>query len=315
MALPFVFVGIDVSKDHLDLWVDGLKSARRFTNDAAGIKALVEFLTERGPRAGVRIAFEATGGYEGALRVALLEADFYVARLNPHRVRLYARSLGQLAKNDNVDARIIARYLAAAETRPEVLDPARERLAEIVSHRRRLLDDQTALGNQLKITRDKLLRAHHEERLKLLRKQIEATDQLLAEAVDGTETLQAKISLMKTVKGVKRVVAVTLAALLPELGHLNRRAIAALAGLAPFDRDSGKMKGKRTISGGRAPVRVVLYMAARAAALSKSPLGAYYARLIKEGKAVKTATVALMRKILVTLNAILRTGQPWKHAV
>lgn len=313
MALLIHYVGIDVAKDWLDLWVESLKQRQRFANTSSGRRELIAFLGELG--AGVRVAFEASGGYEVDLRAELLAADVPTFRLNPHRVRLYAKSLGYKAKNDNLDARMIARYAAASETRPETLDPAREALAEMVSHRRRLVDDRTAVGNQAKITRDQRLRAQLEARLALLEKQIDATDRMIAEAVGEDQALLKKIALMKTLKGVKTVVATTLAALLPELGYLNRRAIAALVGLAPFDRDSGKMKGKRAIGGGRSAVRTALYMAARAAALSKSPLAAYYAHLIKEGKTPKVATVALMRKMLVTLNAMLREGEPWKHSV
>lgn len=312
MALPLHFVGCDVSKDWLDLWCEGFKQPRRLSNDAAGWQALLAQLAELGPLEGCTVAFEATGGYEAGLRAALLEAGVTVQRLNPLRVRLYARSLGRNAKNDRIDARMIARYAQAAETRPEVLDPARERLAGLVSHRSRLVRQRTALSNQEQATPAEL-RRHHRELLALIQRQIAETDALIAGAV-ATEAFQEKIALLKTLKGIGEVTAATLVALLPELGQVNRRAIAALVGVAPFDRDSGKFKGQRTIGGGRAPVRTALYMAARAAALSKSPLGEYYARLIADGKSLKAATVALMRKMIVTLNAMLRENKPWKHA-
>lgn len=314
MALSLHFVGIDVSKAALDVWIDGRNAFARVGNDAAGLAALVESLAALGPAGGTVVAFEATGGYENALRTALLRAGFEVRRLNPLRVRLYARSLGRNAKNDRIDARMICRYAQAALTHPESLDPARERLAALVVHRRRLVDERTAIGNQRETTLLPELRLHHERRLAVLEGQIAETDRLIADLVTGDAALAAKAALLKTLKGVKDVTAATLVALLPELGRLDRRAIAALAGLAPFDHDSGRLKGKRAIAGGRGAVRTALYMAARAAALSKSPLGEFYKRLIRAGKTAKVATVALMRKILVTLNAMLRDREPWKHA-
>ena len=314
MALLLSFVGIDVSKAFLDVWIASQTLSERFNNDPDGRKALIDRLTELGPAAGIVVAFEATGGYERGLREALLRAGLQVRRLNPARVRLYARSLGQLAKNDRIDARVIARYAQSADLHPEVLDPARERLADLVAHRRQLIDERTAIGNRLETMSVPELCAHHRRRLAVLAEQIDETDTLIAEAIAKDPALRAKLALLKTVKGVKDVTATTLIALLPELGTLSGRQIASLAGLAPFDHDSGRYKGHRRIGGGRSAVRTALYMAARAAARSKSPLGEFYTRLRERGKSAKTATVALMRKMLVILNAILRDQQPWSHA-
>jgi transposase len=314
MALQQVFVGIDISKEWLDVWLDPVKRCARVANDARGWAELLTLLEPLGPAAGIVVALEATGGYERGVRRALLGADVQVHLLNPHRVRLYAKSLGRNAKNDQIDARVIARYAQAAELHPEILDQAREHLAELVGHRRRLISERVAVGQQMAILLAPTLMTQNRRRLALIERQIEATDKLILAAVAQAPEALAKIKLVKTLKGIKDVTAITVLALLPELGRLSRRAIAALAGLAPFDHDSGKRKGTRSIAGGRAAVRTALYMAARAAALSKSPLADYYKRLIAAGKAPKTATVALMRKMLVTLNAILRDGQPWKHA-
>jgi transposase len=314
MALQRIFVGIDVSKDWLDLWLEPLKRFERISNDAAGWTALIGLLKPLGAEAGLVVAFEATGGYERGLRQALLEAGFEVRRLNPLRVRLYAKSLGRNAKNDRIDARVIARYAEAAGTMPEILDPAREHLAELVSHRRRLVDERVAIGNQTKMLSCRLLQAQNRQRLAMIERHIEATDTLILEAIGQVPSLLAKVRLLKTLKGIKDITATALVALLPELGRINRRAIAALVGLAPFDHDSGKLKGTRSIAGGRAAVRTALYMAARAAAQSKSPLGTFYKRLIAAGKTSKIATVALMRKMLVTLNAMVRDNDMWKHA-
>ena len=311
MALQRIFVGIDVSKDWLDLWLEPPKRFERVSNDAAGWAATLGVLNSLGAAAGLVVAFEATGGYERGLRQALLEAGFDVRRLNPLRVRLYAKSLGRNAKNDRIDARVIARYAEAADTMPETLDPARERLAELVAHRRRLIDERVALGNQTAMLGCRLLQTQNRKRLALIARHVDQTDALICEAVGQIPSLLAKLELFKTLKDVT---AIALLALLPELGRITRRAIAALVGLAPFDHDSGKLKGARAIAGGRTPVRTALYMAARAAARSKSPLGDFYRRLIAAGKTPKVATVALMRKMLVTLNAMIRDNQTWKHA-
>jgi len=314
MALELIFVGIDVSKDWLDVWLAPLKRFERIGNDAAGWLATIGLLRSLGDQPGIVVAFEATGGYELGLRQSLLEAGFDVRRLNPLRVRLYARSLGRYAKNDRIDARLIARYAEAADTTPDILDPAREHLAELVSHRRRLVDERVAVSNQLGTLRCDLLQAQNRKRCALIERQIEETDALILAAIADVPSFRAKIQLLKTLKGIKDITAMALVALLPELGRLSRRAIAALVGLAPFDHESGKFKGTRSIAGGRAAVRTALYMAARAAARSKSPLGDFYKRLIAAGKSPKIATVALMRKMLVTLNAMIRDNEPWKHA-
>jgi transposase len=168
-----------------------------------------------------------------------------------------------------------------------------------------------ALGNQTAMLGCRLLQTQNRKRLALIARHVDQTDALIREAVGQIPSLLAKLELLKTLKGVT---AIALLAQLPELGGITRRAIAALVGLAPFDHDSGKLKGARAIAGGRAPVRTALYMAARAAARSKSPLGDFYRRLITAGKTPKVATVALMRKMLVILNAMVRENQTWKHA-
>lgn len=314
MALSLAYVGIDVSKDWLDVWSAAFERTLRVANSPTGWSELLGRLAELGPPCSLIVAFEASGNYERGLRAALIDAGASVHKLNPLRVRLYARSLGRNAKNDRIDARMIARYVQVAETHPEVLDPARERLATLVSHRRRLVDEHTAISNQNGLLDLPELKAQNHKRLALLDHQIGQVDALIADALADSPAFTAKLRLLKTLKGVKDVTATTLVALLPELGTLTRRQIAALVGLAPFDHDSGKLAGKRAIAGGRAPVRTALYMAARAAAQSKSPLADFYKRLINDGKTAKVATVALMRKMLVTLNAMLRDQQPWKHA-
>jgi transposase len=308
------FVGIDVSKLWLDVWIETTKHHHRFTNTADGHRALFDALAPLGQPGAVILACEASGGFEHDLRHAALTAGFDFRRVNAARVRLCAESLGRKAKNDRIDAQIIARYAQIADTRPEILDKAREKLAELVSHRRRLIDARVAASNQAAALRLPALLKQNKAHLALLERQIAATDKLIRDSIAEQPELDRKVRLLNSLKGIGEVTAATLLALLPELGQINRRAIAALAGLAPFDHDSGRHKGKRAIAGGRAPVRAVLYMAARAAARSHSPLKTHYEKLINAGKKPAVATIALMRKMLVTLNAILRDDQPWKHA-
>lgn len=309
-----LFVGIDISGDWLDVWLEAEKRFERFPHTADGLDRLVALLRSPGPEGATTVAFEATGGCERALRERLLEGGFDVRLVNAAWVRLYARSLGRKAKNDRIDARIIARYAMTAETHPQWLDKEREQLAELVSQRQWLVSERVAVANHGRLLRNNALLAQKQEHLALLDRQIAATEALILQALGEAPNLAAKMKLLKTLKGIKDITATVLVALLPELGMLTRRAIAALVGLAPFDHDSGRMAGKRAIAGGRASVRPALYMAARAAARSKSPLGEFYRRLILAGKSKKVATVALMRKMLVTLNAMLRDGTAWKYA-
>lgn len=314
MPHPCGFVGIDVAKQRLDVWDSLTRTTRQFDNDQPGWTALIADLDSLAPRAELLVGFEATGGYERGLRESLLLAGLSVRRLNPLRVRRLAESIGFLAKNDRVDARLIARFLQVADTHPEVLDRRREQLAELLAHRRRLIDERVAIDNQTAGLRDARLRAQQQQRRDLLGQQIDATEALIAEAATALPGLTEKIELLLSITGIGELTALTLLSLMPELGKLSRQAAAALAGLAPFDHDSGGRKGVRRIRGGRAGVRTALYMPARAAARSKSRLGDFYRRLIDHGKTPKTATVALMRKMLVIANAVLRDGVKCKEA-
>jgi transposase len=308
MALQRTFVGIDVSKEWLDLWLAPQKRFERAGNDGAGWAAVIGLLQSLGPEAGVVVAFEATGGYEQGLRRALLEAGFDVRRLNPLRVRLYAKSLGRNAKNDRIDARVIARYAEAADVTPDILDPARERLAELVSHRRRLVDERVAVGNQTNTLHCVHLQAQNRkpcaDRAPDRRDRhphprggrASPEPRRQGRAAQDPEGRQGRHGNCPCRPAARTR---------PDHATRHRRARRS----CPFDHDSGKLNGTRSIAGGRAAVRTVLYMAARAAARSKSPLGEFYKRLIAAGKSPKVATVALMRKMLVTLNAMIRHNQ------
>lgn len=311
MARPFFVVGIDVAKDVLDVWIDVIQQEFQVPNSPEGWRELIERLHR--VEVGL-VAFEASGGYERGLRAALLEAGFVVRRLNALWLRRFAQSFGRRAKNDRIDARLIARYARTVEGEPEKLDPARDHLASLISYRTQLIAERIGVQNQAAMLTQPDLHRLSDKRVALITQQLEAVERAILDCVAEIPVYAAKVRLLKTLKGMGDITAITLVALLPELGRVTRGAIAALVGVAPFDDDSGKRQGRRAIAGGRAAVRTALYMAARAAARSRSSLGAFYDRLLAAGKSKKVATVALMRKMLVTLNAILRDNAPWKES-
>jgi transposase len=303
------WVGVDVAKGWLDAAVDGSDGVERVGNDAAGIAALVGRLRAAGSVAGVVV--EATGGYEMGLVAALQAAAVPVARVNPRRVRDFARASGRLAKTDRLDARALAAYGRACTPAPlpPVAAAAREREA-LVARRRQLVDLRTAESNRL-LTAAPAVRDDIARHLGWLAGEIAALDERIARATEGDATCAATAALLRTAAGVGPVLAATLTALLPELGTLDRKRIAALVGLAPFNRDSGTRRGTRAVWGGRAPVRAALYMPTIAAMRCNPAIRAVRDRLAAAGKPPKVVIVACMRKLLTVLNAMVRDGVPW----
>ena len=302
------WVGVDVAKGWLDAVADGDERVRRVGNDADGIAALVAGLAV-GPVAGVVV--EATGGYETALVEALQAAELPVARVNPRQVRDFARSLGRLAKTDRLDARVLAAYGRACTPAPlpPVAASAREREALVV-RRRRLVALRTAESNRL-LTAAPAVRDGIARHLGWLSGEIAALDEEIARATEADAPCAARARLLRTAPGVGPVLAATLTALLPELGRLDRKRIAALVGLAPFNRDSGTRRGTRGVWGGRAPVRAALFMPTVAAMRCNPAVRALRERLQAAGKLPKVVIVACMRKLLTVLNAMVRADQPW----
>lgn len=235
--------------------------------------------------------------------------------VNPHKLRHFARALGRVAKNDRLDAAVIARYTADMPTREMRTDPLTEQLAELVSARRQLSDDKVSLKNQLAQVRDPVVRRMFARRLRSLAANILLLDKRLAALVAGDTRLAEKDRLIQSFKGAGPVLSHTLLALARELGQASRREIAALAGLAPYDHDTGVFRGRRSIWGGRAAVRGVLYMAALTACRSNPVLKAFHQRLRDAGKKPKVALIAVARKILTILGAMLRNAQPWNPAL
>lgn len=304
------FIGIDVSKTDLDLAQWGETNVSRYANEATGIAALVDQL--RSQPAIALIVIEASGGFEQALVSELAASSLPVVVVNPTRVRNFARAIGQLAKTDPIDARVIAHFAQAV--RPEVrpLAEADQQLIKaLVTRRRQLLDMQTAEKNRLSSINPSLL-PRLEKHLAWLEAELTEIEQELDDWIDKNTLWRDTRSRLQSVPGVGPVTSFTLLAELPELGTLSRQKIAALVGLAPFNRDSGRFRGRRHIFGGRADIRSVLYMAALSAIRFNPIIQTFYNRLIAKGKLFKVAITACMRKLLTILNAIVRDASNWQ---
>jgi transposase len=309
-------VGIDVAKATLE--VCQLASAappRRcaLDNDRAGARRLLAELPAPGT---CRVVLEATGGYERLVAAELLAAGHLVAVVNPRQVRDYARGLGLLAKTDRLDAFVLARFARDVRPRPDAFSRAtRAELEQLVTRRRQLVELRVTEANRLEQARHqrlgKTVLRSLSQVLHLVDKQLAALEKAVLACLEQDPLWKGQLALLQTVPGVGLVTAATLLAEMPELGHLNRQQIAALAGLAPFNDDSGPRRGVRAIRGGRAVVRSTLYMAALCAVRHNPVVKTYYRRLREAGKRPKQALVACMRKLLVIMNTMLKTNQPW----
>ena len=307
-----MFVGIDVAK--AELVVSVLPGAERFTveNDEAGVRALVQRIAASRPQL---IVLEATGGYELLAVAALAAAALPVVVVNPRQVRDFAKATGQLAKTDRIDADILARF--ADVVRPEVRlipDAAAHELDALLTRRRQLLEMLQAERNrvgQVFGTGKKQVRKSLKAHITFLERELRSTDTDLGEMVRQRPVWRERDELLRSVPGVGPVLSRTLLADLPELGRLSRRAIAKLVGVAPLSRDSGTMRGRRFVQGGRAAVRGVLYMAALVATRRNTVIREFYLRLVEAGKPNKLALVACMRKLLTILNTMVRTNTTW----
>jgi transposase len=310
-----IFVGIDVSKERLDVHVLPAGETFSVERTGAGIDALGLRLKPLQP---TRIAIEATGGFETIVAAGLAGAGLAVVVVNPAQVRSFAQALGQRAKTDPIDAKVIARFVMATLPDVRVLaDEETEFLAGLVARRRQIVEMLAAEGQRARRVADKRASGKRlAKSIARIKKALDAElaelDAMIDEAVRGSPLWREKEDLLASVPGVGPVVARTLIADMPELGRLNRKQIAALAGLAPFTRQSGQWKGKSFIGGGRASVRTVLFLAAQAAKRHNPPLKAFYQRLIAAGRPKMVATIAVARKLLTILNAILKQQTPWQ---
>ena len=306
-----LFVGIDVSKDHLDIAVrpDG-PPPTRCPYDEAGLAGLVAQLVEGRPGL---IVVEATGALEAPLVAALVAAGLPVAVVNPRQVRDFARAVGRLAKTDAIDAEVLAHFAEAVRPEPRLVPDAQAReLAALLARRRQLVEIRVAERNRLHTARTAVVRADLQAHIAYLSQQIDRLDRELGAAIEASPAWRGKDELLRGIPGIGPVASRTLLATLPELGTLGRGKVAALVGLAPMNRDSGTLRGRRTIVGGRADVRSALYLAALSAVRYNPALKAFYGRLRAAGKPAKLALTAAARKLLVIADAILRSGRPWQ---
>jgi transposase len=307
-----VFVGVDVSKHRLDIHLRPSGESFTIDHDDENVAALIERLVALAP---ALVVLEATGGLEVRPAAALAAAGLPVAVVNPRQVRAFARAMGRLAKTDRLDAAAIACFAGAV--RPPVrplADAATRHLQALVARRRQLLEMLAAERNRRQAA-DPALHQRLDAHLRWLEEALAEIESAIDGTVRGSPIWRAKEELLRSVPGVGPVSARTPLAALPELGSLTRRQAAALVGVAPFSRDSGRMRGRRTVWGGRAPLRACLYMAAVAAARGSNPaIAGFHRRLRLAGKPAKLALTACMRKLVVTLNAMLRTDTTWKSA-
>lgn len=303
------YIGIDVSKVHLDIAVRPTNECWQENNDTQGISNLVEKLTGLRP---TLIVLEATGGYEMPGACALAAAKLPVAVVNPRQARDFAKSLGRLAKTDKIDALMLARF--GESVRPEPRDMPDEQaiqLQALLVRRRQLIEMLVAEKNRMHTTH-RTVRLHLQQHIDWLQKELDEIDRDLHDQLRQSPVWREKEDLLRSVPGVGPVTTITLLAELPELGQLNRKQIAALVGVAPFNCDSGKMRGQRAIWGGRACVRNTLYMATLSASRFNPIIRAHFQHLINQGKPAKVALVACMRKLLTILNAMIHAMKAWQ---
>jgi len=306
-----MFVGIDVSKDRLDVHLRPSGEAFAVPRDGEGIEALAARLGELDLEL---VVIEATGGFETVVAAGLAAAGLPLAVVNPRQIRDFARAAGRLAKTDTLDAGIIAHFADAVRPEPRpVPDAAARALGELVARRRQIVEMMVAERNRRRLMTQKKAIRTVERVLATLQTQLSDIENEIDGAIRGTPAWRAKEDLLISVPGIGPNIARTLIAELPELGNTDRRSLAALAGLAPFNHDSGKMRGRRAIAGGRAPVRSALFMAVLVAIRRDMPLALTYHRMVQAGKPPKVAIVACMRKLLGILNAIIRDQKPWQN--
>lgn len=304
-----VYAGIDVSKNQLDVAVSSSKQKWQFSNDENGIIQAVLELKKLAPSL---IVLEPTGGLEACIAGALVDEGMGVAVVNARQIREFARSTGKLAKTDSIDAFIMAKFAAA--TNPPVrplLDEETQEIKDLVGRRRQLLMMKNMEKNRL-TTPPKSIKPKIIKHINWLKREIKEIDLELRRCIKSSSIWREKDDLLQSIPGVGKVLSSTLLASLPELGSLNRKQIAALVGVAPLNRDSGTLRGRRSVWGGRATVRTALYMSALVASRYNPVIKAFYQRLLANGKAKKIALVACMRKLLIILNAVLKLRTPWR---
>jgi transposase len=305
-------IGIDISKDHLDAHRFPGDDRRRFDNTSAGHKALIRWI---GPIP-TRVVYEPTGPYHRKLEVQLAAAQMPIVKVNPRQARRFAEATGQLAKTDRLDAAMLARMgaLLSLEPRP-VRDAILNDLKDLHLAREALVKDRTAAKNRARSITLALIKRHNEARLKQIDQQLAAIDAAIMDLIDADPALSGRFAILVSIPGVASVTAAMLITEMPELGRLDQKQTAALAGLAPIARQSGQWKGKSFVQGGRRQVRQALYMPALVAMRFNPDLKTKYNQLLAAGKAPKQAITAVMRKLVILANALLKKGLKWQEKV
>lgn len=307
---PLPCVGLDIAKANFEVCLSLDKPNENFSNDAKGYKS---FLAKLPPPGQCLIVLESTGHYHRCLATAMLDAGHQIAVVNPRQIHHFAKALGIEVKTDSIDARTILRF--GQQVQPRLLEKKPEQLdqlQEFVTRRRQLIELRTAESNRRDAASSKVVRSSILKVLELLNKQIDSLEKQIEELIASDDDFQNKANLITSVPGLAMTTAAALIADLPELGNLNREEIAALVGVAPFNRDSGAYRGKRSIRGGRKELRNSLYMAAHNARIYNPLFKAFFQRLTTSGKPHKVAMVAVMRKLVVVLNTMLKTNETWK---
>ena len=302
------YVGIDVSKNQLDIAVRPAGDTWSMPNDVSGITEVVQGLAQLHP---ALVVLEATGGLQMPLAAALATAGLPLAMVNPRQVRDFARAIGRLAKTDRLDAQVLAHFAEAVRPTPYPLPDAQtQELTALLTRRHQVVEMLTAEKNRLRSARE-LVHRRVQDHICWLEQELADLDDDLERTLRKSPLWREKDNLLRSVPGIGRVVSITLLADLPELGTLSRHQIAALVGVAPLNRDSGRFRGKRMVWGGRARVRAALYMAALTASRYNPIIKAFYHRLCEAGKARKVALTACMRKLLIILNSMVKHRQTW----
>jgi len=310
------YAGVDVSKARLDVAVRPTGERYSVTNEPEGINTLIERLGEAGPPQ--LVVLEATGGFERPAAAAIVASGIAVAVVNPRQARDFAKATGTLAKTDKIDANVLARFAEALKPEPRTI-PSEEALllGEILGRRRQLISMLVAENNRLSVIVSAPVKRRIRAHVRWLEKELSRTDLELEKVLEASPIWRENEALLRSVPGVGPTLARTLLAELPELGTLTHKRLSALVGVAPFNRDSGKIRGKREVWGGRAKVRTALYMSAMVASKHNPIIREFYERLVEAGKPKKVALVACMRKLLAILNAMMRDRRPWRftHAL
>jgi transposase len=303
------YVGIDVAKDRLDIAVRPTGEIWTMANNASGIAEVVQRLAQLHPGL---VVLEATGGLQMPVAGALAAAGLPLAMVNPRQVRDFARATGRLAKTDRLDSQVLAHFAEAVRPTPHPLPDAQtQELTALLTRRHQVIEMLTAEKNRLRVTRSDSVRQRLQDHIRWLEQELGGLDWDLDYTIRESPLWREKDNLLRSVPGIGPVVSITLLAELPELGTLNRHQIAALVGVAPLNRDSGRFRGQRMVWGGRARVRAALYMAALSASRYNPVIKAFYHRLCGAGKARKVALTACMRKLLIILNSMVKHQQTW----